>query len=93
MSSNSVCVMPNPKYETWFMEGKLKPDFHYICLKDDFSDAEEKIDFFIKHPDHVKKIIANANDYVDQFKNKRKEKLISLLVLNKYFSYSKDHSS
>ena len=89
MSSNSVCVMPNPKYETWFMEGKLKPDFHYICLKDDFSDAEEKIDFFIKHPDHVKKIISNANDYVDQFKNKRKEKLISLLVLNKYFSYLK----
>ena len=93
MSSNSVCVMPNPKYETWFMEGKLKPDFHYICLKDDFSDAEEKIDFFIKHPNHVKKIIANANDYVDQFKNKRKEKLISLLVLDKYFSYSKNHSS
>ena len=93
MSSNSVCVMPKPKYETWFMEGKLKPDFHYICLKDDFSDAEEKINFFIKHPDHVKKIISNANDYVDQFKNKRKEKLISLLVLDKYFSYSKNHSS
>ena len=33
MSSNSVCVMPKPKYETWFMEGKLNPDFHYICLK------------------------------------------------------------
>jgi len=93
MSSNSVCVMPKPKYETWFMEGKLKPDFHYICLKDDFSDAEEKINFFIKHPDHVKKIISNANDYVEQFKNKRKEKLISLLVLDKYFSYSKNHSS
>ena len=93
MSSNSVCVMPNPKYETWFMEGKLKPDFHYICLKDDFSDAEEKINFFIKHPDHVKKIISNANDFVYQFKNQQKEKLISLLVLDKYFSYSKYHSS
>ena len=88
MSSNSVCVMPNPKYETWFMEGKLKPDFHYISIKDDFSDAENKINFFIKHPNHLRKIIANANDFVDQFKNQRREKLISLLVLNKYFSYS-----
>ena len=62
-------------------------------MKDDFSDAEEKINFFIKHTDQLKKIIANANSYVDQFKNKRKEKLISLLVLDKYFSYSKNHSS
>ena len=23
MSSNSLCVMPKPKYETWFMEGKI----------------------------------------------------------------------
>ena len=91
MSSNSVCVMPKPKYETWFMEGKLKPDFHYICLKDDFSDAEEKINFFIKHPDHAKKIIDNANDFVNQFKNPKREKLISLLVLDKYFSNAKHH--
>ena len=93
MSSNSVCVMPKPKYETWFMEGKLKPDFHYISLRDDFSDAEDKINFFIKHPNDVKKIITNANDFVDQFKDQRREKLISLLVLAKYFSYSKDHSN
>ena len=93
MSSNSVCVMPKPKYETWFMEGKLKPDFHYISIKDDFSDAEDKINFFIKHPNDVKKIIANSNYFVNQFKDQRREKLISLLVLDKYFSYSKDHSS
>ena len=93
MSSNSVCVMPKPKYETWFMEGKLKPDFHYISIKDDFSDAEDKINFFIKHPNDVKKIIANANYFVNQFKDQRREKLISLLGLDKYFSYSKNHSS
>ena len=93
MSSNSVCVMPKPKYETWFMEGKLKPDFHYISIKDDFSDAQDKINFFIKHPNDVKKIIANANDFVEQFKDQKREKLISLLVLDKYFSFSTYHSS
>ena len=89
MSSNSVCVMPQPKYKTWFMEGKLKPNYHFICIKDDFSDAEDKINFFINHPDKVKKIITNANDFVNQFKDLKKEKLISLLVLEKYFSLSR----
>ena len=89
MSSNSVCVMPQPKYETWFMEGKLKPNYHYICIKDDFSDAENKIKFFINHPNQTKKIITNANDFVKQFKDQKKEKLISLLVLEKYFSYAR----
>ena len=36
MSSNSVCVMPKPKYESWFMEGKLEDGVHYIKVKDDF---------------------------------------------------------
>ena len=42
MSSNSIAVMPKPKYETWFMEGKLKGNVHYIEIKDDYSDLEEK---------------------------------------------------
>ncbi|GIT56603.1 MAG: hypothetical protein Ct9H300mP18_00320 [Candidatus Neomarinimicrobiota bacterium] len=33
-------------------------------------------------------IINNANAYVDQFKDSKREKLISLLVLDKYFSLS-----
>ena len=41
MSSNSVAVMPKPKYESWFMEGKLIPDYHYVLIKDDYSDFEE----------------------------------------------------
>tara|TARA_A100001011_G_scaffold274947_1_gene284500 strand:- start:856 stop:1854 length:999 start_codon:yes stop_codon:yes gene_type:complete len=88
MSSNSVCVMPKPKYETWFMEGTLKPDVHYIEISDDFSNAEQKIKYFIEHPNKVLKIIENANEHVKQFKYSRREKLISLMVLNKYFSLS-----
>ncbi|TKC02919.1 glycosyl transferase family 90 [Pedobacter frigoris] len=85
MSSNSIAVMPKPKYETWFMEGCLVPDFHYILIKDDYSDLEERLLYFINHPDKALKIISNANDYVKQFLNKDKEDLISILVLKKYF--------
>ena len=88
MSSNSVCVMPKPKYETWFMEGKLQANIHYIKVNEDFSDAEEKIQYYIEHPKKVLKIIQNANDHVKQFKHSRREKLISLMVLDKYFSLS-----
>ena len=41
MSSNSIAVMPRPKYETWFMEGTLIPNYHYIEVKPDYSDLED----------------------------------------------------
>ena len=85
MSSNSLAVMPKPKYETWFMEGRLVGGKHYIELKDDFSDAEEKIKYYIDNPDEALKIIENAHDWVNQFKDRKREELISILVLQKYF--------
>ncbi|SMO58102.1 Glycosyltransferase involved in cell wall bisynthesis [Saccharicrinis carchari] len=85
MSSNSIAVMPTPKYETWFMEGTLKPDYHYIHIKDDYSDLNEKLNFYIRYPEKAEEIRINANKYVSQFKNKKREKLISVLVLEKYF--------
>lgn len=89
MSSNSIAVMPRPKYETWFMEGTLKPDYHYIEIKPDYSDLIEKCNYYIAHPDEAEQIIAHAHEYVNQFKNKHREKLISLLVVDKYFKYTK----
>lgn len=85
MGSNSVAVMPRPTYETWFMEGRLIPNFHYIEIKPDYSDLEEKIDYYISHPEEAEEIIRNANEYVRQFRDKGKERAISLMVLQKYF--------
>ena len=85
MSSNSVCVMPKPKYESWFMEGKLENEVHYIEVKDDFSDAREKIEFYINNNDKCLEIIDNAKKFVKQFKNAKQERLIQLLILKQYF--------
>lgn len=85
MSSRSIAVMPRPNYETWFMEGKLIPNYHYIEIAPDFSDLKEKLSYYSEHVEEAMQIIKNANDYVSQFKDKKREKLISLLVLNKYF--------
>lgn len=85
MSSNSLAVMPRPTCETWYMEGKLIPNYHYVEIKPDYSDFEERINYYIAHPDEAQKIIDNAHEWVAQFRNKKREKLISLLVLDKYF--------
>lgn len=86
MSSNSIAVMPKPKYETWFMEGTLIPDYHYIEINDDYSNLEEKLLYYISNSHKSKEIIENANNFVAQFKNKKQEDIISLLVLKKYFT-------
>lgn len=85
MSSNSLAVMPKPKFETWFMEGTLIPNYHYVLIKDDYSDVEERMSYYIRHPQEAQQIIDHANAYVRQFRNKEREDLISLLVLEKYF--------
>jgi len=85
MSSQSLAVMPVPKYETWYMEGTLIPDYHYVLIKDDYSDLEERMEYYITRTDKALEIIRNAHRYVDQFKIKQREDLISLLVLEKYF--------
>lgn len=85
MSSNSLAVMPEPSYETWFMEGKLIPNYHYVKIKHDFSDVEERMQYYIEHPEEALEIIKHANEYTKQFQNKKREDLISLQVLKKYF--------
>lgn len=85
MSSNSLAVMPRPTYETWFMEGSLIPDYHYVAIKDDYSDLEERLTYYINNTDKALEILKNAHDYINQFRNKKREDLLSLLVLEKYF--------
>ncbi|MDR2888151.1 MAG: lipopolysaccharide biosynthesis protein [Bacteroidales bacterium] len=85
MSSNSVAVMPRPRYETWFMEGTLVPGYHYVEVMNDYSDLIEKMDYFTHHPDEAEQILHNAHEYISQFRNPQRERLIALLTLEKYF--------
>ena len=89
MSSNSIAVMPKPKYETWFMEGKLKGNYHYIEIKDDYSDLEEKLNYYTEYTEESLEIINNAHAFIAEFRDPNKEDLIALLVLKKYFDLQK----
>ena len=85
MSSNSLAMMPKPKFETWLMEGKLIPNVHYVEIRDDYADVEEKIRYYSEHVDEAEAILRNAHEFVDQFRDEEREDIISLLVLKKYF--------
>jgi len=84
MSSNSIAVMPRPTCETWFMEGTLIPNYHYIEIKSDFSDLEEKIQYYNTHMAEAETIIEHAHQYIEQFKDTKREEMIAMGVMDKY---------
>ncbi len=88
MSSNSLAVMTRPTCETWFMEGTLVADYHYVEVEEDFSDLPEKLRYYARHPERAEEIIRHAHEYVWQFRDKERERLISLMVMDKYFRLS-----
>lgn len=85
MSSNSIAVMPRPTIESWFMEGKLLPDVHYIEIKPDYSDLFDRLEYFLSRPAEAQEIIENAHRWVDRFRNPRIEALAMAGVIDSYF--------
>lgn len=88
MSSNSLAVMPKPKFETWFMEGRLKPGIHYVEIREDYADLEEKMDFYLSHPIEAEAMIENAQAYASQFQNEALENTIAMRVIDRYLRLS-----
>jgi hypothetical protein len=69
------------------MEGLLIPNYHYVLLKDDYSDLEEKVRYYSENIEEANSIIKNGQEYLHQFKDDKREDLISLLVVKKYFEF------
>ncbi|EPS5646064.1 glycosyl transferase family 90 [Campylobacter coli] len=83
MNSNSLVLAPKITCETWFMEGTLKPNYHFALIDND------NFEHFINHPKDALEIINNAHQYIKKFLDKKKEFHIGILVLTKYFYYSR----
>ena len=62
-------------------------------IKDDLSDLEEKLNYYIAHPAEAEQIVEHAHEYVSQFFDAGRERLISLLVMDKYFQVTKQTSN
>ncbi|MDE0904083.1 MAG: glycosyl transferase family 90 [Planctomycetota bacterium] len=88
MSSNSLCFMARPRFETWFLEGRLEPGRHFVEVAADHSDLLERVEEYRARPEEAMEIVRNANEHVRQFRDRRSETLVSLLVLARYFELS-----
>ena len=77
--SNSVVLMAQPRNFSWIMEDKLIPNHHFILLKDDFSDLNEKYEWCLKNLDKCEEISKNATKYIEQFLDKELEKKIEII--------------
>lgn len=86
MSSNSVCISPKMHFETWFMEGVLKSDFHYALVRDDFSDLDTVVARLNANPTEAEYLVSNAQRHAAQFWNFEQESTISTLVIAKYLT-------
>jgi hypothetical protein len=54
--SNSVVLTTQPKFTSWAMEELLEPWVHYVPLKDDFLDVQEKMQWVIDHDEEAAQI-------------------------------------
>ena len=90
LNSNSLVLMAKPRIESWLMETTLIPNYHYILLKDDFSDLEEKYLWCESNQDKCKEIIKNANTFMSQFKDRKNEEQLEIDVINAYFEILKN---
>ncbi len=86
MSSKSLAVMPVPKFETWFMEGKLVAGQHFIDVSDDYSNLDERMEYYLTRPKEAMEVSREANEHVSQFIDSKREYLISLMVFRKYLA-------
>lgn len=84
LASQTVCIMPEPQMESWLMESLLVPWKHYVPVKSDFSDLMSVLYYCEQHPNKMKDIIKNANEYMEQFNDQDKETEIITRVLKGY---------
>jgi hypothetical protein len=88
LSSNSLCFMVRPKFETWFLESSLVAGQHYVELAEDYSDLDEKLRHYNSNTAEALRIINHAHAFVTQFLDAEREDVIALLVLQRYFELS-----
>jgi Glycosyl transferase family 90 len=88
MVSNSVVLMPRPRFTSWAMEELLEPWVHFIPIRSDLSDVEEKVQWMLDHQAEAQRISHRASLWVldlyyhpDAMKDNR---LINQAVLRRY---------
>ena len=84
LASNSVCLMPRPARESWFLEGLLEPGVHYLELQPDGSNLEDLIERYSKDRRGAECILQAAQARVREFFDPARERVVARAVLFRY---------
>jgi hypothetical protein len=87
LASNSVVLMPSARVETFFGEGMLKPYVHYVPLREDVKDLEQKVLWCEAHLDKCEAISKRASDYVRQFASINEVYILGARVLQRHIEF------
>lgn len=82
--SNSVVIMPKPKWTSWTMEEKLKPFEHYLELDDELSNLEELLAWAEANDKLCQEIAQNGKSYAVQFLDRVYDDQLRLQLLKEY---------
>ncbi|MAE87358.1 MAG: hypothetical protein CMB80_31785, partial [Flammeovirgaceae bacterium] len=82
--SNSVPIMPKPKWTSWTMETKLEPNVHYLELNDDLSNLDELLAWASKNDKECQQIALNGKSYAAQFLDRDYDTRLRLRLLEEY---------
>lgn len=87
--SNSVPFCPPFYVQSWILEDELIPWTHYIPVKGDYSDLEEKVQWGMNHPDQCVQIAKEGRKYMTQFMDVENEARIRQNILESYVKHVK----
>ncbi|KAL7557412.1 hypothetical protein ACA910_016633 [Epithemia clementina (nom. ined.)] len=86
--SNSIVMMPSPMFTSWAMEERLEPWIHYVPLRDDLSDVEERLTWVLTHKQEAARIVRRATlwilDLLFHPDAERDEKQVFTQMLQRY---------
>ncbi|MCJ8332002.1 MAG: hypothetical protein HRT89_01990 [Lentisphaeria bacterium] len=82
--SNSVVIMAPPTKISWAMEDTLIPYEHYVPLNPSLDNLEEILQWCKENDDACQKIAKQATQYMQQFNDKKNEKLITDSIIKRY---------
>jgi hypothetical protein len=91
MASQSCVLMPEPTVESWFCETFLEPWEHYVPVRHDLGDVEEKVDWCLSHPLETGRIASQGSRFARKFFSATTEDRLFTQVLTWYTSHPALH--
>ena len=82
--SNSVPVMPPPRYESWLLEGALLPMVHYVPCDPSMADLDRVLAWCRRNPQKCSNIAMQGKEYIAPFLDEQQELNLARRVLDRY---------